>query len=273
MAPERIGSYFEVTPGVDLYFEDEGEGTPLVFIPGWTFTTRVFDHQFAAFSGSHRVISFDPRSHGRSTVTTDGNNYATQGADLAALLEHLRVKDPVLVGWSCGSYAAWQLVRNRGTGGIRGLVGIDMPPLGMSEDQKDWVEGHLGDLRGFFQAVQTASGLRAAITWYAENVMIEGAMTPETNAWVVEQSLATPPLMAANLLADACFADYLEEARKVDAAIPQMFVVAEHWADTARPYLARHCPNSRFEAFGGHLMFWEYPDRFNALLTEFLSGT
>ena len=33
------------------------------------------------------MISFDPRSHGRSTVTTDGNNYATQAADLAKLLE------------------------------------------------------------------------------------------------------------------------------------------------------------------------------------------
>ena len=94
MSNERIGSYLEVAPGVDIYYEDVGEGVPLVLIPGWTFTTRVFDHQFAAFAGSHRVISFDPRSHGRSTVTTDGNNYATQAADMAKLLEHLKVENP-----------------------------------------------------------------------------------------------------------------------------------------------------------------------------------
>ena len=46
-----------------------------------------------------------------------------------------------------------------------------------------------------------------------------------------------------------------------------------HWAGTARPFLAEHCPKSRVEAFGGHMMFWEYPERFNALLAEFLSAT
>ena len=60
MAAQRIGAYLEVAPGVDIYYEDQGEGPPLVLIPGWTFTTRVFDHQFAAFTDSYRVISFDP---------------------------------------------------------------------------------------------------------------------------------------------------------------------------------------------------------------------
>ena len=103
MAAQRVGAYVEVASGVDIYYEDEGEGPALVLIPGWTFTTRVFDHQFAAFSDSYRVISFDPRSHGRSTVTSDGNNYATQAADLAAVLDHLKVENPVLAGWSAGS--------------------------------------------------------------------------------------------------------------------------------------------------------------------------
>ena len=271
MAAQRIGAYVEVAPGVDLYYEDEGEGTPLVLIPGWTFTTRVYDHQFAAFAGSHRVISFDPRSHGRSTVTSDGNNYATQAADLAVLLDLLSVENPVLLGWSAGSLTAWHHVRNRGTGGIGGFVSVDMPPLGMSCDPADWVEGSISDLAGFFQGVQTAQGQRGVVTWYADNVMIEGEMSPEVTAWVVEQSLATPPLIAANLIADVCFANYLDEAKRVDADIPSLYYVAEHWAETAKPFLATHCPNSRVEAFGGHMMFWEYPERFNASLAAFLA--
>ncbi len=74
MPQERIGSYLEVAPGVDIYYEDEGEGVPLVLIPGWTFTTKVFDHQFAAFSGSHRVICSIPAATGArpspATATT-----------------------------------------------------------------------------------------------------------------------------------------------------------------------------------------------------------
>ena len=57
----------------------------------------------------------------------------------------------------------------------------------------------------------------------------------------------------------------------MDADVPSLFFVASHWAATDRPYLAEHCPNSRVEAFGGHMMFWEYPERFNAILTEFLA--
>ena len=53
-----------------------------------------------------------------------------------------------------------------------------MPPLGMSEDQSDWVEGSIPELRGFFQTIQTAAGQRGVIVWYADNVMIEGEMSP-----------------------------------------------------------------------------------------------
>lgn len=272
MTENRSGHWLEVEPGVDIYYEDEGQGTPLVFIPGWTFTTRVFDHQFAAFAGAHRVIAFDPRSHGRSTVTLEGNNHPGHAADLAKLLAHLEVKRPILVGWSTGAYTAWQYLKDHGAGGLAGLVAIDMPPLGMSEDKDDWVEGTIGELGGFVSACQTASGQRAAVTWYADNVMIRQDMSPELTAWVVEQSLRTPPIVAANLLACASFGNYLGEAKTADAELPQLFVVADHWADAARPWLGRHCPKSEVEVFGGHMMFWEYPDRFNARLADFVAG-
>ena len=267
----RVGDYLEVDPGVAIYYEDEGEGPPLVLVPGWTFTTKVFDHQFAAFSGSHRVISFDPRSQGRSTVTLEGNNYATQAADLAKLLDHLDAESPVLVGWSTGSTATWHYVRDHGTSGLGGHVSVDMPPIGMSCNETDWMEGSIEGLAGFFQGVQTVQGQRGVIIWYADNVMIEQEMTSELTAWIVDQSLATPPLIAGALLADACFGNYQDEAARVDSDIPSLFVVAEHWGETAKPYLAEHCPNSRVEVFGGHMMFWEYPERFNAVLSEFLA--
>ena len=272
-AESRSGDYLEVAPGIDIYYEDVGDGTPLVLVPGWTFTTKVFDHQFAEFSKSHRVISFDPRSHGRSTVTTEGNNYATQAADMARLLAHLGVEDPVLIGWSTGSLATWHYVRDHGTSGLGGHVSVDMPPIGMSCDEDTWMEGSIAELAGFYQGIQTPQGQRAVISWYADNIMIEQEMSPALTAWIVEQSLSTPSLMAAALLADAAFANYEDEASKVDADVPSIFFVANHWAGTAKRYLAEHCPNSRVEAFGGHMMFWEYPEEFNRILSEFLAGT
>lgn len=55
------GSFFETEPSLELYYEARGEGPPLVFVPGWTFTTEVFDHQVTHFSKTRQVVSFDPR--------------------------------------------------------------------------------------------------------------------------------------------------------------------------------------------------------------------
>ena len=139
---------------------------------------------------------------------------------------------------------------------------VDIPPIGMSCDEGTWMEASIAEHGAFFQGVQTPQGQRGVITWYADNVMIEQELTPELTAWIVEQSLSTPSLMAAALLADAGFASYQDEAEKVDTDVPSLFFVANHWAETAKLYLAEHCPNSRIETLGGHMMFWEYPEQF-----------
>jgi len=51
------GKFIEVEPGVDLYVEEKGSGTPIIFIPGWTFTTELFDHQMAHFAQNYRAIT------------------------------------------------------------------------------------------------------------------------------------------------------------------------------------------------------------------------
>ena len=98
--------YLEVDSGVDLYVEDVGEGSPIVFIPGFTFTTEMFEKQVEYFSKSNRVIVVDPRSHGRSTITLHGNDYMTHGTDLGKVLQALHVENPIIVGWSFGCFTA-----------------------------------------------------------------------------------------------------------------------------------------------------------------------
>ena len=66
MMTNEGGKYIEVEAGVKLFVQDVGSGDPIVFIPGWTFTTEVFSEQIAYFSKTRRVIVIDPRSHGRS---------------------------------------------------------------------------------------------------------------------------------------------------------------------------------------------------------------
>ena len=98
-------------PGAELFVQDVGSGEPIVFIPGWTFTTEVFSEQVAHFSKTRRVIVIDPRSHGRSTISLHGNDYVTHGFDLATVIETLELKDVTLVGWSFGCLTIWDISR------------------------------------------------------------------------------------------------------------------------------------------------------------------
>ncbi len=68
------------------------------------------------------------------------------------------------------------------------------------------------------------------------------------------------------------FSNYMAEAKSIDNAMPSMFVVTDHWADTARAYLANNTPKSRVESFGGHMMFWEHHEKFNTILDNFMKS-
>ena len=158
------GSFFEVEPGIELYYEEQGKGLPLVFVPGWTFTTEVFRHQFSAFAPTHRVISFDPRSQGRSTQVVQGNDYKTQSADLARLIDHLGLDRPIILAWSNASLAAWGYVRMRGTKALRAMVTIDIPPAPLTAKPDDWNEFSMVDAAQFYQSLLTPRGHRETVT-------------------------------------------------------------------------------------------------------------
>jgi non-heme chloroperoxidase len=90
-------------------------GTP---VTEWNIVwDRLLDH-------GHRVIAFDPRGHGRSTIGSAGIGSESMAADDAAVLEHFDVHDGVLVGHSTGGFIAIRaLVEHPELAGrLRGLV-------------------------------------------------------------------------------------------------------------------------------------------------------
>ena len=135
-------------PGVELHILEKGEGKPLVFIPGLTFSGEIFKNQLEYFSSEYRVIAIDPRGQGYSAKTVDGNDYLTHGRDVAGLIDALGLKDIVLIGWSTGNLDTWSYVQQFGKDKLRGVVTIDMSPLPLSPDPKWWTEGTIEELSG-----------------------------------------------------------------------------------------------------------------------------
>src|SRR5882762_5929873 len=89
--------------GVEIFYKDWGEGQPIVFSHGWPLSADDWDAQMVFFlKHGYRVIAHDRRGHGRSTQTGCGHDMDHYADDLAALTEHLDLRDAVHVGHSTG---------------------------------------------------------------------------------------------------------------------------------------------------------------------------
>jgi muconolactone delta-isomerase len=89
---------------IEIHYEDHGAGPPVVLIHGYPLSGRAWDKQVPALlEAGYRVITYDRRGFGHSSQPTVGYDYDTFAADLHTLLEHLDLREAVLVGHSMGT--------------------------------------------------------------------------------------------------------------------------------------------------------------------------
>jgi len=89
--------------GVEIFYKDWGSGQPIVFSHGWPLSADDWDAQMLFFlNNGFRVIAHDRRGHGRSAQVADGHDLDHYADDLAAVTEHLDLKDAIHIGHSTG---------------------------------------------------------------------------------------------------------------------------------------------------------------------------
>lgn len=101
MTPISTG-FLDIDNGTLLY-EMAGSGPDIVLIHAFSFDHREWDLQFEALAKTHRVVRYDLRGFGRSSLPTEQYDH---GDDLAQLMHHLNLVRPLLVGVSLGSNIA-----------------------------------------------------------------------------------------------------------------------------------------------------------------------
>jgi YbgC/YbaW family acyl-CoA thioester hydrolase len=109
--------------GVSLAVEVRGNGPAVLFVHGYPLDRSIWTHQLAALDGWSRIAP-DLRGMGQSDAPDLGYNLETYAADLATLLDLLRIDEAVLVGHSMGGYIAFEFLR-RWRDRVRGLVLVD----------------------------------------------------------------------------------------------------------------------------------------------------
>ncbi|MBW4976501.1 alpha/beta hydrolase [Roseovarius mucosus] len=102
-----------------------------MFHHGWPLSSDDWDSQMLFFvKKGYRVIAHDRRGHGRSAQVSEGHDMNHYAADVAAVVEHLGLRNAVHIGHSTGGGEAARYVARYGRGRVSKLVLIGaVPPI------------------------------------------------------------------------------------------------------------------------------------------------
>jgi 3-oxoadipate enol-lactonase len=94
---------------VELYYETEGEGPPVLLLHGLGSSARDWDQQIPELARSYRVIALDVRGHGRSSKPPGPYSVSQFAQDATSLLCRLNAAPAHIVGLSMGGMIAFQM--------------------------------------------------------------------------------------------------------------------------------------------------------------------
>lgn len=128
---------------IQLSYKDYGQGRPVVLIHGWPSSKDMWEYQIDDLvNAGLRVIKYDRRGFGKSSKPWDGYDYDSLTDDLHAILEHLDLRDAVLVGFSMGGGEAVRYLSRYGSSGRVSkiaLVSSVTPYLAQTNDNPEGV--------------------------------------------------------------------------------------------------------------------------------------
>jgi pimeloyl-ACP methyl ester carboxylesterase len=249
---------------------DRGDGPPLLLVHGFPFDHRLWAAQTEALSASHRVIAPDLRGFGGSVVTPGTVTMERHADDLAALLEVLDERRPVvLAGFSMGGYVAFAF-RRRHAARLAGLVLCDTRSI--ADDTAGARNRH--DLAA--RVLEQGAGVVA-------DAMLPRLLAPDTPRRHPEVAAAARAMMestapegiAAALRGMAGRPDVTPELGAI--AVPTLVVCGEHDALSTPDEMvgmSASIPGARFLTVpdAGHLAPLENPAAVTAALAAFLAG-
>ena len=99
------GQYADVN-GINLYYETHGSGRPLILLHGGLGSGEMFGSILPALTAGHQVIAVDLQGHGRTADIDRALSIELMAGDIAALIKHLGLEKPDVMGYSLGGGVA-----------------------------------------------------------------------------------------------------------------------------------------------------------------------
>lgn len=270
-------NFFRTSDDVMIYYEEWGEGEPILLVPGFLCTSNFFKDIKFKLAQDYRVIIMDKRCHGNSAKTFQNITIPRIGQDIYELIVHLGLKKVSLLGWSMASSAVLDLFQTYGSDKLNrvGILDSALYPLGMFEENQH-------PLRHFNYEKQHKTF--QTITYHFDDycdsfirIIFKQPQREEIYSYYREEMMKIPPAMATALYSDFLHRDYVKTLPKLD--VPTLIVGADspvmpegrkqaaYYESLLNvPHMLYLFENS------GHAMFIEEPELTVQVIKEFMEN-
>jgi pimeloyl-ACP methyl ester carboxylesterase len=263
---------------IEIYYEDHGQGRPVVLIHGFPLSGRAWERQERALlAAGHRVITYDRRGFGRSSQPTTGYDYDTFAADLDKLLTALDLTDTDLAGHSMGGGEIARYLGTYGSGRIRKAAIVSgVPPYLLKTPQTP--DGVPQEVFDEIAAGLTADRFAYFTEWNKNFFNLDDTLGKRISAEAVQDAWNTA-VSASPTGTIACVATWYTDFRADLPKIDIPVLVLHGTADRILPIAATGArtreliKDSEYVAIEGadHGLCWTYAEEVNAQLLRFFA--
>jgi 3-oxoadipate enol-lactonase len=256
--------------GVELHYVEAGSGDPLLLIMGFGGDHLAWAFQVPVFSERYRVITFDNRGAGQSSVPDVPYTTRMMADDAVGLLDALEIERAHVLGVSMGGMIAQELAMNhpRRVRSLQLHCTYARPDAYMLALMETW--------RAVRAKATLEEWMRTVALWlFSPKTYRE---RPEFIETIIQTALASPhPFTAMGFLRQGDAVRSHDALARLSAlACPTLVSVAED--DVLVPprfarELAAAIPGAALRLIdgAGHAYFWERPDIFNAMCLDFVA--
>jgi non-heme chloroperoxidase len=264
---------------IDLYYEDHGNGAPVMLVHGWPLSGASWEKQtMALMDAGYRVITYDRRGFGRSSRPMWGYEYDTLARDLDMLISALDLRDATLVGFSMGTGEVARYLGRYGSARIRRAAFLSsLPPFLLKTD-----DNPTGVDQGVFDQIMMgiAKDRLAFLTtflhdFYNVDVLGGSLVSDEVVRFSWNVAADSSPKAIADTV-PAWLTDFRSDIPRID--VPALIIHGD--SDRVLPIGATAVPlhemlqGSRMVTVEGgpHGIIWTHADQVNTELMDFLKS-
>lgn len=255
--------------GVTIGYDDLGtESAPIIFVHGFPFDKSSWEPQMEFFKHTHRVIAYNIRGFGTSTIGNEALSMRLFADDLVKLMDNLGIRKAIVCGLSMGGYillnAAYRYSER-----FEAIVLNDIHYVADSSEMKIKRDETIAHIK--------ADGLDDFAEGYVETIFC--TESKDTKTELVEKMrniiLSTSPVTIAGAL-NALAQRWQMRPSMKEISVPTLILCGKEDKITNSPlskFALGNTTNTTMQSIenAGQMSNLEQPDEFNKYLSNFIS--